>query len=78
MNLIGEWLGEESGMVAPVLILSFINIHHYFTDGVMWKLRNPAVRRDLFAHLGEPAPAAAPAPTKPARGRRAKDRDRRR
>jgi hypothetical protein len=34
----------------------FINIHHYFTDGVIWKLRNPEVRRELFAHV--PAPKA--------------------
>lgn len=29
----------------------FVNIHHYFIDGCLYKLRNPAVRRDLFAHL---------------------------
>ncbi len=28
-----------------------INIHHFFIDGALWKLRNPEVRRDLFAHL---------------------------
>jgi hypothetical protein len=29
----------------------FINIHHYFTDGVIWKISNPEVRRELFAHV---------------------------
>jgi hypothetical protein len=29
----------------------FINIHHYFTDGVIWKISNPEVRKDLFAHV---------------------------
>lgn len=29
-----------------------INIHHFFIDGAIWKLRNPEVRRELFAHLG--------------------------
>ena len=32
--------------------VAFVNIHHYFVDGSLYKLRNPAVRRDLFAHLG--------------------------
>jgi hypothetical protein len=25
--------------------------HHYIIDGVIWKIRNPQVRKDLFAHL---------------------------
>jgi len=33
------------------VFVSFVNIHHYFMDGCLYKLRNPAVRRDLFAHL---------------------------
>ena len=28
-----------------------VNIHHYFVDGAIWKISNPKVRRDLFAHL---------------------------
>jgi hypothetical protein len=36
----------------------FINIHHYFTDGVIWKISNPEVRRELFAHV-PPAPRPA-------------------
>jgi hypothetical protein len=38
--------------------VSFVNIHHYFIDGCLYKLRNPAVRRDLFAHLQGSQPAA--------------------
>ena len=30
-----------------------INIHHFFIDGAMWKLRNPEVRRELFSHVRE-------------------------
>lgn len=30
---------------------AFINIHHYFADGVIWKISNPAVKKELFAHL---------------------------
>jgi hypothetical protein len=33
------------------MVSNIVNIHHYFTDGVVWKIRNPAVRRELFAHL---------------------------
>jgi hypothetical protein len=33
------------------LIAASVNIHHYFVDGVIWKIRNPEVQRDLFAHL---------------------------
>jgi hypothetical protein len=32
-------------------VISAIAIHHYFVDGALYKLRNPEVRRDLFAHL---------------------------
>ena len=67
MGVVGDVFGEEPGKVAPVLILMFINIHHYFTDGVIWKISNPEVRKDLFAHVARPdqakparAPAAAP------------------
>ena len=33
------------------VIAAFVNIHHYFIDGAIWKIRNPQVRKDLFAHL---------------------------
>jgi hypothetical protein len=36
---------------AAVLVVDLLNIHHYFVDGCIWKLRNPEVRRDLFLHL---------------------------
>jgi len=32
-------------------VIFCINIHHYFLDGAIWKISNPEVRRDLFAHL---------------------------
>ncbi len=56
MGAVGRAFGEEPGKAAPILLLSFINIHHYFTDGVLWKLRNPEVQRQLFAHVS-PAPS---------------------
>ena len=51
MDAVANIFGEEPGKVTPVLILMFINIHHYFTDGVIWKISNPEVRRELFAHV---------------------------
>ncbi|MEP6494403.1 MAG: hypothetical protein ABJF01_17090 [bacterium] len=51
MGAIANIFGEEPGRAAPILILMFLNIHHYFTDGVIWKISNPEVRRDLFSHV---------------------------
>jgi len=71
MSVVGNMFGEEPGKAAPVLILMFINIHHYFTDGVMWRISNAEVRQDLFAHVKR-APAQA---TVPPGGGSAKARD---
>ncbi len=62
MAVVTSWVGSRPGQVVGFAILAFLNIHHYFTDGVVWKLRNPAVREDLFGHLHKPALAPAPAP----------------
>jgi hypothetical protein len=73
MDVVADWLGRRPGEVTALSLLAFLNVHHYFTDGVMWKLRNPAVREDLFGHLPAPekaAPAAPPSP--PAKSRRAR------
>ena len=65
MAMLGSgWLVFELGRVVPVttsqgqviqvglgLLAIIVNIHHYFVDGVIWKISNPNVRRDLFAHL---------------------------
>ena len=51
MGAVGRMFGEEPGKAAPILILMFINVHHYFTDGVIWKISNPEVRKELFAHV---------------------------
>jgi hypothetical protein len=51
MDVVADWLGRRPGEVTALSVLAFLNIHHYFTDGVMWKLRNPEVRKDLFGHL---------------------------
>ena len=70
MSVVGNVFGEEPGRAAPILLLMCINIHHYFTDGVIWKISNPEVRRDLFAHVaasersksGVSVPVTAPVP----------------
>lgn len=46
----GKSFGDPSGSVS-MLVAGFVNMHHYFMDGVLWKIRNPEVRRALFAHL---------------------------
>jgi len=51
MAVVTDWLGSGAGQVAGFAISAFFNIHHYFTDGVVWKLRDPTVRADLFGHL---------------------------
>lgn len=61
MSVVANLFGEEPGRAAPVLILMFINIHHYFTDGVIWKISNPEVRKELFAHVQHAKPATVPA-----------------
>jgi hypothetical protein len=55
MAVVTNWLGSRPGQVVGFAISAFFNIHHYFTDGVVWKLRDPAVREDLFGHLKTPA-----------------------
>ena len=59
MDAVANIFGEEPGRVTPVLLLMFINIHHYFTDGVIWKISNPEVRKELFAHVPRPSKTAA-------------------
>jgi hypothetical protein len=65
MSAVADMFGEEPGRVAPILILMFINIHHYFTDGVIWHISNPEVRKELFAHV---QPTASPKDVKPGEG----------
>jgi hypothetical protein len=70
MSSVATLVGNQERSVIPVLFLTFINIHHYFTDGVIWKISNPEVRKELFAHVGEPALAAAAHPPKGVKARK--------
>lgn len=42
----------------PILSAA-VQIHHFFVDGVIWKLRDPRVRAPLLAEVGELAGAAS-------------------
>src|SRR5262249_9920244 len=53
-------LGLRGILPLQFAVGSFVNIHHYFIDNVIWKIRNPAVRQELFGHL-QPARAIAAA-----------------
>jgi len=47
------WVAKEMGPGATsvwVAIASVINIHHYFIDGCIWRISNPVVSKELFAH----------------------------
>lgn len=65
MNIMADMFGVPPDAILILLVIQFINIHHYFTDGVIWKISNPEVRRELFAHV----PRAAETPTVPGQDR---------
>ncbi|MGD9649048.1 MAG: hypothetical protein AB7U73_25280 [Pirellulales bacterium] len=44
-------LGGNDGVALAVLVAAAVNVHHYFVDGCIWKISNPAVRGELFAHV---------------------------
>lgn len=77
MGMMEDMFQVPPEAIVVLLLIQFINIHHYFTDGVIWKISNPEVRRELFAHVPRAAAtptipgqqAADPAPP-PRRGRR--------
>lgn len=50
-----QWFSEPR-VSMPILFLGtatmmIINIHHYFIDAVIWKIRDPEVRRSVFGHV---------------------------
>lgn len=52
------FFGTTQGQAVPMVMLAFLNIHHYFTDGCVWKISNPTVRQELFAHVPKAVSAA--------------------
>lgn len=62
---LAAWGGLPIQFATPV-ILSAVQIHHFFVDGVIWKLKNPKVSSPLLVNIGDllrpaPQPARAPA-----------------
>jgi hypothetical protein len=50
-------VGSLWGLAVPaaaagVCVQMIVNVHHYLTDAVIWRQRDPRVRRSLFGHLG--------------------------
>jgi hypothetical protein len=43
-------LGEAAVATLGPVVLTFVSIHHFFVDGVIWKLRDREVRRLLVEH----------------------------
>jgi hypothetical protein len=62
MSVVTKLFNIPPKAVGPVFALYFINIHHFFTDGVIWKISNPEVRKELFAHVPRPGKASVAAP----------------
>ncbi len=62
MRRLGEWLApgsvySQEGWVIPV-VLATVQVHHFFVDGVIWKLRHASVREALMRSrrlFGSPA-----------------------
>ena len=42
-----------SGAVAIGVLQSTVQIHHFFVDGVIWKLKNPRISAALNTSLDE-------------------------
>jgi hypothetical protein len=58
---LGAGFGYRPGF-AEAIVVSAVQIHHFFVDGVIWKLRNPKVGAPLLVNLKDllrPAPAGA-------------------
>lgn len=50
--LIERFINDEKiKLNALESLVAFVNIHHFFADGALWKMSNPEVRARLFAHL---------------------------
>jgi hypothetical protein len=44
--------------LASAVLIAGIQIHHFFVDGVIWKLRNPRVANPLTVGWAPTAPEA--------------------
>jgi len=51
-QLLASWQGLTVGVCAAI-VGAGVQIHHFFVDGVIWKLRNPKVASPLMVNLKE-------------------------
>ncbi len=49
----------ELQRLIPIVVSAFLNIHHFFTDGYIWKMRDPKVRAALFMHINQVVKASS-------------------
>jgi hypothetical protein len=62
LPLVFYWVDLPAVTVAGVLVAA-VNIHHFFVDGVIWKIRNPLVASPLMMNIADlAAPARATVP----------------
>ncbi len=47
---VGTLAGIDLNIAEPIIIAG-VQIHHFFVDGVIWKLRNPKVRSPLLVNI---------------------------
>jgi hypothetical protein len=52
MPRIGSQFGRSMAF-STAIVLAALQLHHFFVDGVIWRLRNPGVRSPLGSSLGE-------------------------
>jgi hypothetical protein len=55
------WVGQPMIVVAGV-VAAAVNIHHFFVDGVIWKLRNTTAASPLLMNVTDFAARPAPVP----------------
>ena len=48
------WYSTPDARAIFIAVTNCVAIHHYFIDGAIWKLSNPKVRQELFAHIARP------------------------
>ncbi len=64
------WIGGYDINLTTAVFFSAIQIHHFFVDGVIWKLKNPRVLSPLLVNLDDllhpRRPAILPAAARPA------------
>lgn len=41
---IDGWLRESGAMSISMMVVIFVNIHHYFIDNAIWRYDNPEMR----------------------------------